>query len=319
GEHTVASLRTRIAALEGRAPAESLCDGEIAGNRVMPFGITGLDDQLAQGGLPLGALNEIHGAPQNASPTLASPTLASPKLASPKLASHGVAPALSGFAFAIGARLLATAPEKSMLWVDTPLARREAGRPYGPGLKAFGLPPERILFVTARSMTDALWAMEEGLRCRSLALVAGDLWGDHRAWTMTATRRLHLAAAASGVTALALRHAASPGVSAAETRWHVAPAAQRERAPPQTAQPDPRYALGRPAWALSLVRQRGGATPHADRPVIVEWDPHGSAFIDPPALSGRPFAQLRHGSRPAIGAQPKQHAPPSAGQRRKVG
>lgn len=79
---------------------------------------------------------------------------------------------------------------------------------YGPGLAAFGLMPERLLLAWGRSDDERLWAMEEALRCPRLAAVVGEV----RRLDLKQGRRLQLAAAASGVTALLLR---PPGVDAA--------------------------------------------------------------------------------------------------------
>ena len=51
-----------------------------------------------------------------------------------------------------------------------------------------------LIHVEARDARDALWAMEEGLRCAALSAVIGELWGDPRALDFTATRRLAVAA-----------------------------------------------------------------------------------------------------------------------------
>ena len=50
----------------------------------------------------------------------------------------------------------------SLLWIAEDMALAESGAPYGPGLEAFGLRPERLLTVAAARARDLLWAMEEG-------------------------------------------------------------------------------------------------------------------------------------------------------------
>jgi protein ImuA len=96
--------------------------------------------------------------------------------------------------------------------------------------------------------------MEEGLRAPGLAAVLGEVG----ALDATASRRLQLAAEASGVTALALRrwrtgaaaarHRALP--TAAATRWRVAATPGR----PENGEPG----VGRTRWQLDLLRCRGG-------------------------------------------------------------
>ncbi|HEY8972175.1 MAG TPA: Error-prone repair protein ImuA, partial [Puia sp.] len=49
-----------------------------------------------------------------------------------------------------------------------------AGRKvYPPGLKAFGVPPDRVIFMDMRTEKEVLWVMEEALKCKGLAAVAG--------------------------------------------------------------------------------------------------------------------------------------------------
>ena len=96
--------------------------------------------------------------------------------------------------------------------------------------------------------------MEEGLRSTALAAVIGEV----EALPLAASRRLQLAAEASGITAFALRRwrdgerAARQRIApnAAVTRWRVAalPGALIGDVP----------GVGRPRWRLELWRSRGG-------------------------------------------------------------
>ena len=90
------------------------------------------------------------------------------------------------------------------------MALAESGAPYGPGLDAFGLSPERLLTVSAARRSDLLWAMEEALRCRAVDAVIGEL--RHGEIDSVALRRLSLAAAESG----ALRFAAARAAGSAK-------------------------------------------------------------------------------------------------------
>ena len=122
--------------------------------------------------------------------------------------------AATGFCLALAARLARAGG--AVLWCEHPAL--DSGRLYPPGLLAYGLDPGRLIVVRARKDTDALWAMEEALRCRGLAAVVGEL----RTVSLAASRRLQLAAEAGGVTALVLRaRDARPAPSAALTRWRV--------------------------------------------------------------------------------------------------
>ena len=78
------------------------------------------------------------------------------------------------------------------------MAILESGRVHPPGL-----PAHDLIHVEARDARDALWAMEEGLRCAALSCVIGELWGDPAALDFTATRRLAVAAERIGRAVLA--------------------------------------------------------------------------------------------------------------------
>lgn len=113
----------------------------------------------------------------------------------------------------------AGADNPSWLWVQEARSIRQGGRPY-----LHGLPSEfrsGFIHVEARNAADALWAMEEGVRCGSLSFVLGEIAGDPRALDFTATRRLALAAERHGVPLYLLRRGGSPDLSAARLRWRV--------------------------------------------------------------------------------------------------
>ena len=61
--------------------------------------------------------------------------------------------------------------DRAVLWVQDRATVRLTGRPYRPGL-----PTDlrhRLIHVVAEKPEDALFALEEGLRCRELAFVIG--------------------------------------------------------------------------------------------------------------------------------------------------
>lgn len=182
---------------------------------VLPFGLRVIDDALPWGGLPLAALHEIEGAGGDAEDGAAATFLAG-----------------------ILARL---APARPVLWC--------VQRPdlHPPGLALAGLVAERLLLARAPNERELLWAMEEGLRSRVLAAVVGAV----ETLSITASRRLQLAAEASGVTGFVLhRGGRTASASAAVTRWRVVamPSA------PIAGEPG----IGRPRWRLELLRCRGG-------------------------------------------------------------
>ena len=96
---------------------------------------------------------------------------------------------------------------------------------------------------------DVLIAAEEGLRCRSLAAVVAEVWGDPAALNFTATKRLALRAEAAGVPCWLIRHGGTADLSAARDRWRIASL-------PSAPDPDDARAPGDPRWRLELFRSR---------------------------------------------------------------
>ena len=216
----------------------------LAEEEMLPLGLPAIDAALG-GGLACAALHEV--AP-----------------AAP--AQFGAA---AGFALAVAA--LRTAGSRSALFIQTDFASLEAGAPYGPGLDCFGLPMQRLIMLRVPRPVDALWACEEALKSRGVAVVIAELPEAGEAADFTATRRLALAARAGGGLGLLLRHRPLPIATAAATRWQVAAA-------PST--PDRFGGLGHTTFDLSLNRNRRG---HRGR-FIVSWDHHACAFL-PQTLS----------------------------------
>ena len=119
----------------------------------------------------------------------------------------------------------------ALVWLAEDMSLAESGNLYGPGLDGCGIPPERLLSVTAAHRRDLLWAMEEAVRCRSVRLVIGEM----RAGALdgVAVRRLSLAATESGTLALLLRAAPPEDASTAATRWIVGAVPQTPLIPAQ--------------------------------------------------------------------------------------
>lgn len=137
--------------------------------------------------------------------------------------------------------------ERGVLWVQDAAAIRLTGRPYRPGL------PEplrrRLIHVAVQGAADALFALEEGVRCRDLACVVGEIAGNPRALDFTASRRLSLAAEKHGVPLFLVRLDAARDLSSARMRWQVCAAPS----PPPLWN---RAAPGTPAWHAELFRAR---------------------------------------------------------------
>ena len=137
---------------------------------------------------------------------------------------------------------------RSVLWVQDAMALKLGGRPYRPGL------PEplrdRLIHVAAKTPEDLLFTLEEGLRCRDLAFVIGELVGNPKALDLTASRRLSLAAEKYGTPLVLVRLDAARDLSSARMRWQV-------RSAPSSASRWNAFAPGAPAWHAELFRARG--------------------------------------------------------------
>lgn len=169
--------------------------------------------------------------------------------------------ASAGFALAL-ATLARESASRQALWITTDLGALETGALYGPGLDQFGLSTDQLLVARVARPVDALFAMEEALKCRALGVVVGE-FGE--APDLTATRRLSLAARDGGGIGLVLRHKFSDAPSAARTRWQIAPA---------PSVPDEFGGLGRTAFSLALTRNRRGPCGNW----TLTWDHHEHAF-----------------------------------------
>jgi protein ImuA len=250
---TLHALRRTVADLTAGLPGE---DG-----RLVSFGVTSLDAALA-GGLACGALHEI----------------------GPAAPLHGGAAA--GFAMALVARALRGGSQA--VWIQPDFNITEAGALYGPGLGLMGLPTERLVILRVPRPRDALWAMEEALKCRAAGAVVAELASE--AADLTATRRLALAAREGGGLGLILHPGIAAGSqpfcsqpfcsqpSTATTRWEVASArGARDRF----------GGLGPTTFALSLVKNRRGRTGQWR----LSWDHHECAFATSLSLPVAPAAR----------------------------
>jgi protein ImuA len=183
-----------------------------------------------------------------------------------------------GFATLLARRF--TTAERPLLWFRQLKCR---GTPYGPGLAELGLDPGPILFVAAPDERALLRAGADAARCAGVGAILIEAEGRLPLYDLTASRRLRLAAAHSGVTILLARTGAAPIPSAAETRWEVATA------------PSPMIeaeAPGPPAFAVRLLRRRGGP---AGMEMRLEWNRDRACFREAP-LPGAVFPLSAGGS-----------------------
>lgn len=236
-------------------------------------GIETVDSLFANHGLAGDALHEIH-APEARAAGAATGFLTGllVRLAQTEPGTPSAQPPFAGQRSGAGrpsgaGKSLGIGSCKPVLWVQDPTSAREAGRLHAPGLYAFGLDPRRVITLAARSMSETLWALEEGLSCQGLGAVIGDVRGRSRALDLTATRRLALRAAKARTPVLFLKTSIPEDASAARSRWRVAPA-------PSAPVADYRSGLGHPAWRLELTKNRDGPT----GTWTLEWNPHDQCF-----------------------------------------
>lgn len=119
---------------------------------------------------------------------------------------------------------------------------------FPPGFSAFGLEPDRILFVHAKKEKDICWAMETCLQMDGLSAVVSELPG----LDFTISRRLQLAVEKSGVTGFVLRTNRNLHPTACVSRWqiHAASSYHLQSLPGVTL----------PSWNVELLKVRGGST-----------------------------------------------------------
>ena len=212
-------MRPRPAFEELRARIARIEAGQRVQRGVLPFGVAAMDARLPEGGLALGALHEVAGGADGAV--------------------DGAAAAL--FAAGIVARTTGT-----VLWCVT--------RPdlFAPALSQAGLHADRVIHVEAGDEQTVLACGEAGLRHGGLGGVVAEV----ARLSMTASRRLQLAAETTGTIGIALRRwrraaeAADFGQpTASVTRWRVT-------ALPSAPLPVP--GIGRARWLVELIRSRAG-------------------------------------------------------------
>jgi protein ImuA len=180
-------------------------------------------------------------------------------------------PAMGRFAMALLQRLLiADGADKrpgEIIWCQTGKNMREYGRPYGPGLKALGLAPERLVIVSLHKENDLAFAIEESLRSKAVAAVIGE----GASVGFTASRRLSLVCQEMATPCLFLNVSGRIEASAAATRWRITPAI----GPPDASDPN---GPGPAAWSVILARARGGCAHPCNQPWKIMWNDETHSF-----------------------------------------
>lgn len=254
GENPLADLAGRIARIEGRSLAP-----EMQGP-ALTLGIAAVD-ALLNGGrgsavpapilVPARTLHEVRAA-----------------------AMPDAAPA---FVFAL-ALALRVAAQGDGFFVSTAASRAEGGEPYGPGLAALGLLPQRLFRVHARTTAEALWAAGEIAGHKGAGFCLLELSGNPPAAGLSFTRRVALRSREAGVAIILLRQGGDEEASAALTRWRVAAAPSN---PGEAA----RKWLGPPAFAVTLEKCRGTAGGNW----TMEWNGYERRFeLSTAARNGAP-------------------------------
>jgi protein ImuA len=201
-------------------------------------------DATLQGGLALGAMHEVFADAGRQSA------------------------AATGFVAGLAGRVAARRP---LVWIRQDFTEIETGALSMNGWAELGLDPRLLVTVRAADVDTALRTTADALACDALGVVVLEVWGQPRQLDLVASRKLTLAAQASGVTGLLLRLAAEPLPSTAETRWIVRAA----HSPPASFW----SAWGVPLFDAQLVRNRHGPVGRW----IMEWKCDECLFSQPAA------------------------------------
>jgi protein ImuA len=206
-------------------------------------------------------------------------------------ASAGDWAAALGFALRLAVRRINASARSGtpahILWCWPSAFARELGLPCGQGLAALGLDPAACLFVETKRASEALWAMEAGLKSASLALVVGVM----KEVELTPARRLSLAAAGSLTPCLIVTDPRSSGAGSTATRWRIG-------ARPSAPHPFEGNAPGARRYAAALERCRNGSLLSQALSLPLEWSDETHRFRLASALADR-ADEPRHARRGA--------------------
>ena len=168
--HIVRQLRDKLERYEQRRSRQA---GWI--RQFIPTGLAPLDNALPQGGLPCGAVTEI--------------------------LSDGFGVGAMSLAMRIAGQCISTtrhsepSDDRKIVLVDT------LKDVYPPAICEHGIPLERFVIVRPKSHREAVWAVDQALRCPAVAVVISPLARLDERWS----RRLQLAAESGGGLGLVLK------------------------------------------------------------------------------------------------------------------
>jgi len=98
------------------------------------------------------------------------------------------------------------------IWISS------ARKVFPPGMKAFGIEPDRVIFFDFKNDKEVIWATEETLKCEGNAAVIAEI----KEISFIAARRLQLAVERSRVSGFILRHnPQNVNIIPCAARWRV--------------------------------------------------------------------------------------------------
>lgn len=206
---TIDQLRQDLLRWEGYKPPVS--------GRYQPLGLGPLEKVFPNGVFPVGAVHEL------------------------VCASTEQAAATAGFVSGILSVLLRQGG--ICVWIG------RARRLFAPALAAFGIQPHKVIFINLKKDTDALWVMEEALKCNGLTAVICEV----RELDFKQSQRLQRMVEHSRVTGFVLRNSTKQlGSTTCAARWQVKalPSAVEAGLP----------GLGHLRFQVELLKVRNGAT-----------------------------------------------------------
>ena len=151
-----------------------------------------------------------------------------------------------------------TGPKGMCIWIST---RRTI---YPAALKLFGMAPDQVVFIDLTRHKDALWTIEEALKCEAVGAVVGEI----NELSFTESRRLQLAVEKSRVTGFIHRYRPrSENTVACIAKWKISPV--------QSITDGGMPGLGYPRWNVQLVKVRNGRPGSWD----IEWSDNTFRYI----------------------------------------
>ena len=186
-----------------------------ASNAAMDVGLGAIKNAFPNGQFPVGVIHEfIAAGPEDSAAT-------------------------GGFVAAVLASLMQD--NGAIIWIS---ACRGI---FPPALQAFGIAPDKVIFIDLQKAKQIPWVIEEALKCKGLAAVVGEL----PELSFTTSRRLQLAVEQSRVTGFIVRrNPRNISTTACVARWQI------------TSMPSELEAgmpgVGFPRWNVQLLKVRNG-------------------------------------------------------------